>query len=57
MLLLNYDMYALCRSSGVFTPVCSLISQTLTLTEKGASYITNCVSVAAIIPQEMEIGV
>jgi len=33
-----------------------VISKTLTLAEKGASYITKCVSVAAIIPQEMETG-
>jgi hypothetical protein len=33
-----------------------VISKTLTLTEKGASYITKCVSVAAVIPQEMEMG-
>jgi len=44
------------RGSGVFTLVCSVTSKTLTLTEKGASFITKCVSVAAIIPQEMEIG-
>jgi len=41
---------------GVFTPVCSVISKTLTLTEKGASHITKCVYVAAIIPQETKIG-
>jgi hypothetical protein len=33
-----------------------VISKTLTLTDKGASYITKCVSVAAIMPQEMEMG-
>jgi hypothetical protein len=55
MALLSCGMYVQCRSSWCFHSCFFSDLKNLTFREKGASYI-KYVPVAAVVPQEMEIG-